>query len=109
MTPAQKPHHTSRGVSAWWQNSVTRASIRKLLTVDNMAGADFLSPTPGLIVHGTEDAYCSPDGAREAYERMGEPKQLVWLDARLHIDLYDTEPYITQAVESVTTFLTKYL
>ena len=100
---------TGRGASASWENSVTRASVRELLTVDNMAGADFLSPTPGLIVHGVKDAYCSPEGAREAYERMGEPKHLVWLDARLHIDLYDGEPHVTQAVEAVTAFLTEHL
>jgi uncharacterized protein len=88
---------------------VTRASVRELLTVDNMCGADFLAPTPGLIVHGVQDAYCSPEGAREAYERMGEPKRIVWLDARLHIDLYDTEPYVTQAVEAVTAFLAEHL
>ena len=100
---------TGRGASAHWENSVTRTSVRELLTVDNMIGADFLSPTPGLIVHGVEDAYCSPDGAREAYERMGEPKRIVWLDARLHIDLYDTEPHVTQAVEAVTAFLAEHL
>ena len=99
---------TDRGSSASWENSVTRASIRELLTVDNMAGADFLSPTPGLIVHGRQDAYCSPDGAREAYERMGGPKRIAWLDATLHIDLYDTEPYVTQAVEVLTDFLGEY-
>src|SRR5215469_6342574 len=69
---------TSRGASTGWENSVTRASIRELLTVDNMIGADFLPPTPGLIVHGVDDAYCSPDGALEAYQRMGEPKRIVW-------------------------------
>jgi len=100
---------TDRGSSATWENSVTRTSVRELLTVDNMIGADFLSPTPGLIVHGVQDAYCSPDGAREAYERMGEPKRLVWLDAKLHIDLYDTEPYVSQAVEAVTAFLAGHL
>jgi fermentation-respiration switch protein FrsA (DUF1100 family) len=100
---------TGRGASAYWENSVTRASVRELLTVDNMAGADFLSPTPGLIVHGGQDAYCSPAGAREAYERMGEPKRMVWLDATLHIDLYDNQPYVTQAVEAVTAFLTEHL
>ena len=100
---------TNRGASAHWENSVTRASIRELLTVDNMAGADFLSPTPGLIVHGVQDAYCSPDGARAAYERMGEPKDIVWLDATQHIDLYDTEPYVTQAVAAVTAFLNQAL
>jgi uncharacterized protein len=100
---------TSRGASARWENSVTRASIRELLTVDNMMGADFLSPTPGLIVHGVEDAYCSPEGARQAYGRMGEPKHIVWLDAHQHIDLYDTEPFVTQAVDAMTAFLAKYL
>jgi len=100
---------TSRGSSAYWQNSVTRTSVRELITVDNMIGADFLSPTPGLIVHGVADAYCAPEGAREAYERMGEPKRIVWLDAKQHIDLYDAEPYVTQAVEAVTTFFGEHL
>ncbi|HEX6934701.1 MAG TPA: alpha/beta hydrolase [Streptosporangiaceae bacterium] len=100
---------TDRGASPRWENSVTRTSVRELLTVDNMIGADFLSPTPGLIVHGVEDAYCSPDGAREAYERMGEPKRLVWLDASLHIDLYDGEPYVTQAVEATAAFFGEHL
>lgn len=100
---------TSRGASAGWQNSVTRASVRELLTMENMTGADFLSPTPGLIVHGVEDAYCSPAGAREAYQRMAGPKQDVWLDAKLHIDLYDTEPYVTQAVTAVSGFFTEHL
>jgi hypothetical protein len=102
--PGEEPfayYGTGRGASACWQNSVTRASVRELLTVDNMCGADFLAPTPGLIVHGVQDACCSPEGAREAYERMGEPKRMVWLDARLHIDLYDTEPHVAQAVEAV--------
>ena len=110
--PGEEPfayYGTGRGASAHWENSVTRASVRELITVDNMAGADFLSPTPGLIVHGVKDAFCSPDGAREAYERMGEPKRIVWLDATLHIDLYDNEPYVTQAIEAVTAFLTEYL
>ena len=110
--PGEEPfayYGTGRGASACWENSVTRASVRELLTVDNMSGADFLSPTPGLIVHGVQDAYCSPEGAREAYERIGGPKRIVWLDATLHIDLYDTEPYVTQAVEAVTAFLTEHL
>ena len=110
--PGEEPfayYGTSRGASPHWENSVTRASVRELITIDNMAGADFLAPTPGLIVHGVEDAFCSPDGAREAYERMGGPKRVVWLDATLHTDLYDTEPYVTQAVEAVIAFLAEHL
>jgi uncharacterized protein len=110
--PGDEPfayYGTGRGASAYWENSVTRASVRELLTVDNMAGADFLSPTPGLIVHGVEDAYCSPEGATEAYERMGEPKRIVWLDSKLHIDLYDNQRFVTQAVAAVAAFLTEHL
>jgi uncharacterized protein len=117
--PGEEPwayYGTSRGASATWQNSVTRASLRELITVDNMIGADFLGPKPGLIVHGVRDAYCSPDGAREAYERMGGstgsapgPRQIVWLDCTLHIDLYDNEPYVAQAVHATATFLREHL
>ncbi|GAA3412692.1 hypothetical protein GCM10018952_26420 [Streptosporangium vulgare] len=77
--------------------------------MDNMTGADFLSPKPGLIVHGVVDRFCSPEGAEEAYRRMDEPKRLVWLDAKLHIDLYDTEPHVTRAVEAVTAFFGEHL
>ena len=40
---------------------------------------------------------------------MGGPKRILWLDATLHVDLYDTEPHVTQAVEAVTAFLTEHL
>ncbi|MEU3164371.1 alpha/beta hydrolase [Streptosporangium sp. NPDC006930] len=110
--PGDEPfayYGTSRGASEHWRNEVTRASVRELITVDNMMGADFLSPKPGLIVHGLVDRFCSPEGAEEAYRRMDDPKRIVWLDARLHIDLYDTEPHVTRAVEAVTAFFGEHL
>ena len=110
--PGEEPYSyygTSRGASATWQNSVTRRSVRELITVDNMIGADFLAPRPVLIVHGVEDAYCSPAGAREAYERMGGPKRIVWLDCTLHVDLYDNDRYVAQAVQATAGFLGEHL
>ncbi|MFC4591798.1 alpha/beta hydrolase [Sphaerisporangium corydalis] len=100
---------TERSASPGWANEVTRASIRELITMDNMMGADFLSPKPGLVVHGVVDRFCSPEGAEEAYKRMDEPKRIVWLDARLHIDLYDTEPHVSRAVEETARFLGEHL
>lgn len=88
---------------------MTRASIRELITVDNMMGADFLSPKPALIVHGVVDRFCSPEGAEEVFRRLDEPKRLVWLDAQRHIDLYDAEPYVSQAVEATAAFLREHL
>ncbi|TXK42935.1 alpha/beta hydrolase [Nonomuraea sp. C10] len=100
---------TARSASAHWANRVTSASVRELITMDNMMGADFLSPKPALIVHGVADRFCSPEGAEEAFKRLDEPKKLVWLDAREHIDLYDREPYVTQAVEATAEFLHEHL
>ncbi|MEO3814189.1 alpha/beta hydrolase [Sphaerisporangium sp. B11E5] len=100
---------TGRSAAPTWANEVTRASVRELITVDNMIGADFLGPKPGLVVHGVVDRFCSPEGAEEAYKRMDGPKKIVWLDTRLHIDLYDTEPHVTRAVEETTAFLREHL
>ncbi|MFG1949193.1 alpha/beta hydrolase [Nonomuraea sp. NPDC048826] len=110
--PGEEPYAyygTGRSASAHWADRVTRASVRELITMDNMMGADFLSPKPALIVHGVVDRFCSPEGAEEAYKRLDEPKKLVWLDARQHIDLYDQEPYVTQAVEATAEFLHEHL
>ncbi|WP_143590989.1 alpha/beta hydrolase [Thermoactinospora rubra] len=110
--PGEEPfayYGTDRGASPGWRNEVTRASVLELITVDNMMGADFLSPKPALIVHGVVDRYCSPEGAEEAFKRLSEPKRLVWLDAREHVDLYDVEPYVTQAVDATAEFLHEHL
>ncbi|MFI6480224.1 alpha/beta hydrolase [Nonomuraea sp. NPDC050663] len=108
--PGDEPHaYYGSTTSPNWDNRVTRASIRELVTMDNMMGADFLSPKPALIVHGVIDRFCSPEGAEEAFKRLDEPKKLVWLDARKHIDLYDGEPYVTQAIEATSVFLREHL
>lgn len=110
--PGEEPYAyygTARSASPHWENRVTRAGLRELAIVDNMMGADFLSPTPALIVHGVVDRLCSPEGAEEVHKRLDEPKRLVWLDARRHIDLYDGEPYVTQAVDATAEFLAEFL
>jgi fermentation-respiration switch protein FrsA (DUF1100 family) len=108
--PGDEPYaYYGTSPSTSWVNQVTRASVRELITMDNMMGADFLSPKPALIVHGVIDRFCSPEGAEEAYKRLDEPKRLVWLDAKRHIDLYDREPYVTQAVDATAEFLSHHL
>ena len=108
--PGEEPWaYYGRSASPTWVNRVTRAAVRELITMDHMMGADFLSPTPALIVHGVIDRFCSPEGAEEVYKRLDEPKRLVWLDAKRHIDLYDGEPYVTQAVDATVAFLDEHL
>jgi len=100
---------TARSAGGAWQNRVTLASLHSLLTFDALGAADLLGDTPLLVVHGREDAYCSPDLARQAHDRATGPRRLVWLDTARHIDLYDTEPFVTQAVDAVVAHLRHHL
>jgi fermentation-respiration switch protein FrsA (DUF1100 family) len=100
---------TERSASPGWVNRLSVLSIRELITTDLAGGADYISPTPLLIVHGRTDAYCSPDGAAAVYERADEPKDLLWLDTTNHIDLYDQPRYVTPAAERAVAWFERYL
>ena len=96
---------TERSASSGWRNRVTRLSIRELLTFDAAVGADFIAPTPTLIVHGHTDDYCSPADAQSVYDRIAGPKQIMWLDTTNHIDLYDVPTYVDPAVDAVARWM----
>lgn len=100
---------TERSAAPGWRSWVTRGSLHSLMTFDALGAAELLGDTPLLVVHGKEDAYCSPDLARELHERAPGDKEIIWLDARRHIDLYDREPYVTQAADAVADFLQRVL
>jgi fermentation-respiration switch protein FrsA (DUF1100 family) len=100
---------TERSASEGWENRITTLSIRELITLDAAMGADFVSPTPFLVVHGERDDYCSPDGARDVHERAGEPKRIVWLPAQLHIDLYDDPEFVDPAAAEVVAWFDEHL
>lgn len=100
---------TGRSTSPGWENRLTALTLRELITVDLAMGADFVSPTPLLIVHGRTDAYCSPQAAAAVFERAGGPKDILWLDTTNHIDLYDVPAYVDPALDRIETFLAEYL
>ncbi len=100
---------TERSASPGWQNEITRSSIRELLTFDAAIGADFIAPTPTLIVHGRNDDFCSPDAAAAIHERIEGTKDLLWLDTTNHIDLYDQPAYVDPAVDRVAEWMAEYL
>jgi hypothetical protein len=79
------------------------------MTLDALGAAPLLSATPLLIVHGRKDDYCSPELAAAAYEDAAGPKEIRWLDAEQHIDLYDVEPYVSQAADAAAEFLHRKL
>jgi uncharacterized protein len=110
--PGQEPFYyygTDRSASPRWVNRMTRMSLFELLTFDAAIGADFIGPTPTLIVHGRIDAYCSPEAAADIYGRISSTKNLLWLDTTNHIDLYDQPDYVNPAVEQITEWMTEHL
>jgi fermentation-respiration switch protein FrsA (DUF1100 family) len=51
----------------------------------------------------------SPAQTQAVYDRISEPKRLVWIPTKGHIDLYDDKKCINQAVTAITEFLEEYL
>ena len=100
---------TARSASPGWQNRVTRLSIRELLTVDFAIGADFVAPTPTLVVHGRTDGFCSPSAAADVFGRIGGPKSIRWLETTNHIEMYDDPAFVDPAVDAVADWMQAHL
>lgn len=100
---------TARSAAASWENRVTRGSLHSLMTFDALGRAALLAETPLLIVHGRKDDYCSPELATRMHDETPGAKEIVWLDAEQHVDLYDREPYVSQAVTATADFLRRTL
>lgn len=110
--PGDEPYAyygTDRAAAEGWSNRVTKQSGRELMTFDSAIGADFISPTPVLFVHGKVDRFCSPEGAQSAFDRVQGEKDFVWLDCEKHIDLYDNDEYVTPAVDAVAEWMNRHL
>jgi fermentation-respiration switch protein FrsA (DUF1100 family) len=68
-----------------------------------------VAPTPLLIVHGTTDATLLPEKAQAAFDAAAEPKALAWIETHNHIELYDQDPYVGEAVGTVLRWLAERL
>jgi uncharacterized protein len=100
---------TSRSWSPGWVNRYTTESIENLMSFNAVPYAHHVAPTPLLIIHGKNDKYCLPKFAHEVYDKAGEPKEIMWVDAPNHIDLYDVEKYVEPAVNKTAEWFNKYL
>ncbi|ETK35325.1 alpha/beta hydrolase [Microbispora sp. ATCC PTA-5024] len=110
--PGDEPYSyygTSRSASTHWDNRVTWGSLHSLMTFDVLGAAPLLAATPLLVVHGRVDAYCAPELADALLQRKPGSKEMLWLDCREHIDLYDVEPHVTRAAEAAAGFLHRRL
>lgn len=100
---------TERSASPYWRNELTVASLYELMTLDTASAARLLEQTPLLVVHGTTDAYCSPEAARAVHDRSPGRKTLAWIQTTNHIELYDDERAVGEAVGHLQEFFAREL
>ncbi|MFJ8622126.1 alpha/beta hydrolase [Kitasatospora sp. NPDC093550] len=93
-------HERSAKVLAW-------ASIDRLACYDAFFAVPLIAPRPMLQVVG-ERAVTSWM-AVEAHQRATGPKELSWIKGAGHVDLYDREEYLGEAVDRLAAFFTDHL
>jgi hypothetical protein len=96
---------TSRGAAPNWSWRTTAASLEPYLTFNAISQAPLVAPMPLLIVHGTTDKVLLPEKAQAAFDAASGPKRLVWIETHNHIELYDQDPYVSEAVGQVVGWL----
>jgi fermentation-respiration switch protein FrsA (DUF1100 family) len=100
---------TSKADAPNWSPRMTAASLQPYFIYNAVVHAPLVAPTPLLIVHGTTDAKLLPEYAQEAYEAALDPKELVWIETHNHIELYDQDPYVSEAAAHAIRWLDRHL
>jgi uncharacterized protein len=100
---------THRSDAPNWSPRMTAASLEPYFVYNAVAHAPLVAPTPLQIIHGTRDAALLPEFAQEVYEAAVGPKELVWIQTHNHIELYDQDPYVSDACGHAIRWLDTYV
>jgi uncharacterized protein len=100
---------TSKADAPNWSPTMTVASLEPFLTYNAIAHAPLVAPTPLLIVHGTTDTALLPEYAQAAYDAAIGSKELIWIETHNHIELYDQDPYVSEACGHAVRWLGMFL
>jgi len=100
---------TAKEYAPNWSYQMTVASLEPYFSYNALPHVPLVAPAPLLIVHGTRDLFLLPEYAQAAYDAAIGPKQLVWIGTHNHIELYDQNPYVSQAVEALIPWLDRCL
>jgi len=93
----------------YWSRVITAASLEPYFIYNAIVHAPLVAPTPLLIIHGTKDLALLPEFAQQAYDAAVGPQELVWMETHNHIELYDQDPYVSQACEVIVRWLGEHL
>lgn len=86
-----------------WRNEITLLSMQRLLEYSPLRFIDRIAPTPLLLIVAERD-FLPLEVALRAFDRAGEPKKLIRLDAG-HFAPYEPPHFDTAAGEAAAWFL----
>jgi len=99
---------TSRGrVPNWGENKMVVFSRDTRRSFDITDQIELLASTPYLAIAGTKALTLGL--SETAFKRANEPKELFKIEGATHLDLYDNDKYVDQAVNKLNLFYTKSL
>ena len=96
---------TSRDDAPSWSPRMTVASLEPYFIYNSIVHAPLVAPTPLQIIHGTRDTALLPEFAQQVYDAAVGPKELVWIETHNHIELYDQDPYVSEACRHAVRWL----
>ena len=96
---------TSKTDAPGWSNRITAESLEPYFIYNAVVHAPLVAPTPLLVVHGTTDFFTLPEYAQQVFEGAAGPKELVWIETHNHVELYDQDPYVSEAMEHLVRWL----
>jgi uncharacterized protein len=92
-----------------WSRQIATASLEPFFIYNAIVHAPLVAPTPLSIVHGTKDMTLLPEYAQQAYAAAIGPKELIWIETHNHIELYDQDPYVSEAAARAIEWFDRYL
>jgi fermentation-respiration switch protein FrsA (DUF1100 family) len=95
-------------VAPTWENRVTMESLEKFAEYDPTGPIHLVSPTPLLMIVAEQDQIIPATLAQAAFERAGEPKELLMLACQ-HTDVYNVEPWMSQSADAATAWFATHL
>lgn len=93
---------TSRGKVPNYENKMVLFSLDTRISFDITDQINLLSPTPCLVITGTKSLTFGLN--EKAYNKASEPKEFFKISDATHVDLYDIDKYVNQAVERLKMF-----
>ena len=91
-----------------WINKVTLGSLEIYIEYLPTASIELISPTPLMMVLAENDSLIPVELARAAFDRAGDPKELHTSPCG-HFEVYEAEPWFSNAVGRMVDWYVKYL